>query len=78
MDYSIQISKMFYERFIADEDISLISPHMAPGLYDAFGTEDFDDLYLKYEKDKTIPKKTVKAQDLFFDLLKDQKIDLVP
>ena len=72
MDYSIQISKLFYERFIADEDISLISPHMAPGLYDAFGTEDFDDLYLKYEKDKTIPKKTVKAQDLFFDLLKER------
>ena len=72
MDYSIQISKLFYERFIADEEISLISPHMAPGLYDAFGTKDFDDLYLKYEDDKTIPKKRVKAQDLFFDLLKER------
>ena len=72
MDYSIQISKLFYERFIGDEDISLISPHVAPGLYDAYGTEDFDDLYLKYETDKTIPKKKVKAQDLFFDLLKER------
>ena len=72
MDYSIQISKMFYERFMNEEDISLISPHMAPGLYDAFGTEDFDDLYLKYEADKTIPKKKVPAQDLFFDLLKER------
>jgi len=72
MDYSIQISKLFYERFMNEEDITLISPHMAPGLYDAFGTEEFDDLYLKYEADKTIPKKTVPAQDLFFDLLKER------
>ncbi len=72
MDYSIQISKLFYERFMNEEDITLISPHMAPGLYEAFGTEEFDDLYLKYESDKTIPKKTVPAQDLFFDLLKER------
>ena len=72
MDYSIQISKIFYERFLNEEDITLISPHMAPGLYDAFGTDKFDDLYLKYEADKTIPKKTVPAQDLFFDLLKER------
>jgi ribonucleoside-diphosphate reductase alpha chain len=72
MDYSIQVSKLFYERFMNEEEISLISPHMAPGLYDAFGTEEFDDLYLKYEQDKTIPKKKVSAQDLFFDLLKER------
>ena len=57
MDYSIQISKLFYERFMNEEDISLISPHMAPGLYEAFGTDEFDDLYVKYENDKTIPKR---------------------
>jgi len=72
LDYSIQITKLFYERFMNEEDISLISPHQAPGLYEAFGTEDFDDLYLKYEADKTIPKKTVPAQDLFGDLLKER------
>ena len=72
MDYSIQISKLFYERFMNEEDITLISPHMAPGLYEAFGTDEFDELYLKYENDKTIPKKTVPAQDLFFDLLKER------
>ena len=72
MDYSIQISKLFYERFMNEEEITLISPHLAPGLYEAFGTEEFDDLYLKYEADKTIPKKKVSAQDLFFDLLKER------
>ena len=30
LDYSIQISKLFYERFIKDEDITLFSPHEAP------------------------------------------------
>ena len=72
MDYSIQISKLFYERFLNEENITLISPHLAPGLYEAFGTEEFDELYLKYEADKTIPKKSVSAQDLFFDLLKER------
>ena len=72
MDYSIQISKLFYERFINDKEITLISPHNAPGLYDAFGTEEFDDLYEKYEEDNSIDKKKIKAQDLFFDLLKER------
>ena len=72
MDYSIQMSKLFYERFINEEDITLFSPHSAPGLYDAFGTEKFDALYKKYEKDKSIPKKTISAQELFADLLKER------
>ena len=32
LDYSIQISKLFYERFIQDGEISLFSPHDVPGL----------------------------------------------
>ena len=72
MDYSIQLSKLFYERFINEEDITLFSPHQAPGLYDAFGTDKFDALYKKYEADKSVPKKTIPAQDLFFDLLKER------
>ena len=72
MDYSIQISKLFYERFIREEDITLFSPHDVPGLYDAFGTDRFDELYKKYEADKEIPKKTIPAQELFFDLLKER------
>jgi ribonucleoside-diphosphate reductase alpha chain len=72
MDYSIQISKLFYERFINDEEITLFSPHDVSGLYDAFGTDTFDDMYKKYEADKKIPKKTIGAQELFFDLLKER------
>jgi len=72
LDYSIQISKLFYERFIKDGDISLFSPHDVPGLYDAFGTDEFDDLYTSYESDGSIPRKTIGAQKLVMDLLKER------
>ena len=71
LDYSIQITKLFYERFINDEEITLFSPHDVPGLYDAFGTEEFDALYTKYEKESSLGKK-ISAQELFFDLLKER------
>ena len=72
LDYSIQISKLFYERFINEDDITLFSPHDVPGLYDAFGTDKFDAMYKKYEKDSSIKKKSIPAQELFSDLLKER------
>ena len=72
LDYSIQISKLFYERFIQDGEITLFSPHDVPGLYDRFGLFDFDELYCAYEKDPSIKKKTVKAQELILNLLKER------
>ena len=72
LDYSIQISKLFYERFISNGIISLFSPHDVPGLYDAFITDSFDDLYVEFESDKSIPRKTVRAQELFLDILKER------
>ena len=72
LDYSIQITKIFYERFIKNGNITLFSPHDVPGLYDAFGTDEFDDLYQRYESDFTIPRKTIKAQELFLNLLKER------
>ena len=72
LDYSIQISKLFYKRFIQDKEISLFSPHDVPGLYDAFGTDRFDELYVSYERDQSIPRKTVRAQELILDLLKER------
>ena len=72
LDYSIQITKLFYERFIKNGNITLFSPHDVPGLYDAFGTDEFDDLYQRYESDFTVPRKTIKAQELFLNLLKER------
>ena len=72
LDYSIQMSKIFYERFLKGADITLFSPHDVPGLYEAFGTSKFDALYKKYEKDTTIPKKTIQARTLIGDVLKER------
>jgi len=72
LDYSIQLSKLFYERFLKNEDISLFSPHDVPGLYDAFGYPEFDELYTKYENDPRIDKKTINARELGIDILKER------
>jgi len=72
LDYSIQMSKLFYERFINEEDITLFSPHEVPELYEAWGTPEFDDLYLKAERKLSIKKTKVNAQELFFDILKER------
>jgi len=71
LDYSIQLSSLFYQRFIDDGEISLFSPHDVPGLYDAFGTDSFDELYEEYER-SDVSRKTIKAQQLLLDLLKER------
>jgi len=72
LDYSIQLSKLFYERFITNDKITLFSPHDVPGLYDSFGTESFDELYVRYENDESIPKTSIESQELILDLLKER------
>ena len=72
LDYSIQFSKLFYERFINDEEMSLFSPHDVPQLSDAFGFSEFDDIYVAAERDDSIPRKTVRAQELILAILKER------
>ena len=72
LDYSIQFSKLFYERFLNNEDITLFSPHDVPDLYDSFGTSESDELYKKYENAYSIPKTKVNARELITDLLKER------
>jgi len=72
LDYSIQISKLFYERFIQNQDISLFSPHNCPDLFESFGTDRFDELYCSYELDESIPRETIAAQELFLAILKER------
>lgn len=66
LDYSVQFSKLFYERLIKNEDITLFSPAEAEGLYEAFGNnEEFNKLYEKYEKSRTLKfKKKINARKL--------------
>jgi len=72
LDYSIQLSALFYQRFIDSQEITLFSPHDVPNLYESFGTESFDELYQTYENDESIPKTRVSAQELILDLLKER------
>ena len=72
LDYSIQLSELFYKRFLNNQEITLFSPHNVPDLYDAFGTPEFDELYEKYENAYSIPKKKVSARELITDMLKER------
>ena len=72
LDYSIQISSLFYQRYIANGEVSLFSPNDVPGLYEAFGTDKFDEMYEMYEADSSIPRKTMEAHNLFHNLIKER------
>ena len=50
----------------------MFSPNNVPGLYEAFGLPEFDELYLRYESSKKIPQTKIRAQTLFMDLLKER------
>ncbi|MFM4823603.1 class 1a ribonucleoside-diphosphate reductase subunit alpha [Aeromonas bivalvium] len=74
MDYGVQINKLMYQRLIKGGDITLFSPSDAPGLYDAFFADQdkFEQLYVKYEQDPSIRKKTLKAVDLFSLMMQER------
>ncbi|MGL5303358.1 MAG: class 1a ribonucleoside-diphosphate reductase subunit alpha, partial [Aeromonas sp.] len=74
MDYGVQINKLMYQRLIKGGDITLFSPSDAPGLYDAFFADQdkFEALYVKYEQDPAIRKKSIKAVDLFSLMMQER------
>lgn len=75
LDYSIGMSKLFYQRWLNNENITLFSSHECRDLFEKFGTEEFDKLYVKYEKDPSLKfKKTIAARSLF-DLITKERIE---
>ncbi len=68
--YALWVSDLFMKRVQDNADWSLFCPNEAPGLADCYG-EEFEKLYLKYEKEKRY-RKQVKAQDLWFEVLEAQ------
>lgn len=73
LDYCIQFSELFYKRFLKNEDITLFSPCEAKELYDAFGHENFDELYEQYERKTSLKfKKTVNARKLMSLFIKER------
>ena len=74
LDYGVQLNKLMYERLIKGQDITLFSPSDVPGLYDAFfaDQDEFERLYVQYEKDKSIRQKQVKAVELFSLMMQER------
>jgi ribonucleoside-diphosphate reductase alpha chain len=67
MDYGVVLSAFFWRRFKNKEDITFFDPNEVPDLYEAFysDTQKFEELYVKYEKQKGLRKKTMSAEEVF-------------
>ena len=67
MDYGVVLSAFFWRRFKNKEDITFFDPNEVPDLYEAFysNTSLFEELYVKYEKQKGLRKKTMSAEEVF-------------
>jgi ribonucleoside-diphosphate reductase alpha chain len=67
MDYGVVLSAFFWRRFKNKEDITFFDPNEVPDLYEAFykDTAKFEELYVKYEKQKGLRKKTMAAEEVF-------------
>lgn len=68
--YALWIPDLFMKRVENNESWSLFDPNEAPGLHEVYG-EEFEKLYEKYEKEGKA-RRTVKAQDLWFEVLESQ------
>lgn len=69
--YALWIPDLFMKRVEENGDWSLFCPNEAKGLHDTWG-EKFEELYLKYEQTEGLPRKVMKAQDLWFAILEAQ------
>jgi ribonucleoside-diphosphate reductase alpha chain len=67
MDYGVVLSAFFWRRFRNKENITFFDPNEVPDLYQAFysNTELFEELYVKYEKQKGLRTKTMSAEEVF-------------
>jgi ribonucleoside-diphosphate reductase alpha chain len=67
MDYGVVLSAFFWRRFKNKEDITFFDPNEVPDLYEAFynNIKLFEELYVKYEKQSGLRKKTMSAEEVF-------------
>ncbi len=68
--YALWIPDLFMKRVEENTTWTLMCPNECPGLSDVHG-EEFEKLYLKYEKEGK-GRKTIKAQELWFKVLESQ------
>jgi len=74
LDYGVQINRLLYQRLIKGQAITLFSPHDVPRLYDAFFADQdaFERLYVQYEADDSIRKRSLPATELFSLLMQER------
>ena len=67
MDYGVVLSAFFWRRFKNRENITFFDPNEVPDLYESFykDSELFEKLYISYEKDTSLRKKTMSAEEVF-------------
>jgi hypothetical protein len=67
MDYGVVLNAFFWKRFKDKKDITFFDPNEVPDLYQAFysNTALFEELYVKYEKQAGLRKKTMSAEEVF-------------
>ncbi|MDC8005951.1 ribonucleoside-diphosphate reductase subunit alpha [Aureisphaera galaxeae] len=68
--YAMWIPDLFMKRVQEDGDWTLMCPNECPGLFDSH-SEEFEKLYLKYEKEDK-GRKTIKARELWEKILESQ------
>ena len=68
--YAMWVPDLFMKRVENNEEWTLMCPNECPGLYDCHGDE-FDKLYLKYEKESK-GRKSIKARELWEKILESQ------
>jgi len=67
LDYGVVISKLFWRRYKNGENITLFDPSEVPDMYEAYyrNSEQFEELYIKYEQDQTKKRKVISAEEIF-------------
>ena len=77
MDYSVVVNAMFWNRYKRGEMMTLFDPAEVPDLYEAYyrDSKEFERLYLQYEQDKKIKKKTVSADEIFKNGILKERTD---
>lgn len=75
LDYGVQFNKVFYERLLNGEDITLFSPSDVPELYEPFfsDVDKFRELYEIAERKTSIKKKKIPAIELFSAFMQERK-----
>ncbi len=75
MDYAFQLNKLMYERLLTGGDITFFDPNDVPGLYETFfdDQDKFKELYEKYERARSVRKKTLPATEVFSTLIQQRK-----